>query len=265
MGIPTENVPKLVGEDTRAALNQVVSLLGKYEKAGKLTGKAGAAKVLELKRALGETFDGLLSGDTPDAIKRTVMGVKDSFDTKLANNYFKAGVGNTFQKLNNDYSSKADIVKQLKRAMNSDNPQAVDELVKKFVSKSGSNRSLKDEALNLAELLGDKGKKMMEDLLDAEAAKGFVDFVPKNLSGNSATTMGKIASFAIQQNNPRAIAKQIQYTQKVSDFFKNLAPKQLDEFMKNDRMVQDLFRTGFTAAEQEEGEIENLLKQSGVR
>lgn len=264
MGVPEAQVPKIIGPDTREALNKVAGILNEYSSFGTLSGKVGAAKTVELKRAIGESFQDLIGSEVPASIKQVVLTAKKSLEEGIGKAFTAHGVGEDYIRMNAQYATQKDAVDMLVKAVSSKNPQEVDLLVKKLVSKSGSFKSLKDEAKSLANLLPD-GSKRMESLVDWEAAKSFLDFVPKTFGGNSATTLGKIAGAVTQQSNPRAIGQQIKYGAKTVNFLKNLGPRQLNALLGNDQAMQALFQIPAAAAGREERDAQDLLKLSGVK
>jgi hypothetical protein len=264
MAVPEEQLPKILGPDTRKALNEVASILNDYGKFGTLSGKTGAAKTVELKRALNESFDHLLGENVPASIRQIVISTKKNIEQNIGKSFTQAGVGEKFVAMNNNYATYKDAVDLLTKAVRSKNPTDIDNLVKKLVSKSGSFKSLKDEAKSLANLLPD-GAKRMESLVDWEAAKSFLDFVPKTFGGNSATTLGKIAGAVTQQSNPRAVAQQIKYGSQTVDFLKSMGPKQLSALMSNDQAIQSFFQIPLEAASRENKQAQEMLKQSGIQ
>lgn len=276
MGIPDSEVPKVIGDATRGALEHTVAVLSKYKKAGTLQGKAGAQKVLQLKKAVNESLGELL-GDgmhaAPPAVKQIVAKTKGAFETRIGQTFAdgapkpaagEMSLAEAYAQMNNNYSSAVEVVRKMK-----DLAKEPDALVKHLVSKAGSNRMLKDEAHQIAQLLdnnGYKGSEALNSLLDHEAAKHFVDFVPKNWGGNSATTLMKGVAAVGQQTNPRVVARTIQAGRAANDFLQSLGPKQLDAFLRNDQAVSTFART-FTDAysgEAEDAMTQTLLKNSGL-
>lgn len=265
MGTTEGQLPKLMGENTRASMQEMVNLTNQYAKAGTLKGADGARKLIDFKKAVGETFSDLLSGtDVPPTIQRAVMGVKQDMEEQIAQQFANHSeqAGQAYLSMNEKYSASADAVRKFTDAVK----QGTEEnLVPQLVSKAGSNRMLKDEALTTAQLIGPKGNTMMQSLLDWEAAKGFFNYVPKSLDGNSATTIGKLAGMVTQQSNPRAVGAQIAYGNKALDFFKSLGGGGARAFLSNDKAVQAFSQSLMQGYAGEEPGIESMLKQAGVK
>jgi hypothetical protein len=156
-------------------------------------------------------------------------------------------------------------VKLLKRAVNSSDPQAMDSLVKRLASKAGSNRGLKEEVGALASLMPGKGEQMMQDLLDWEAAKAMQSIVTKSFQGGTGMSVVRAGATVTGQANPRNIARQIDYGTKLKGFVGSMGPKQLDALLSNDKALSELLRTTVVAADSEDQNIEQLLRDAGVK
>lgn len=264
VGVNEAQLPKIIGPDTRQALNKVAGILNEYGKIGALTGKQGAAKTVELKRALNESFSELLGENTPESIQRVVMQAKKSMETSIGKVFAKNGVGEKYIKMNNNYAQYKDAVDMVNKAVNSKNPNDIDNLVKKLVSKSGSFGSLKEEAKSLANLVGHD---TVSEILNIEHAKSFVDLVPQprmESGGGSLGALGKLAAGSLQQTNPRAVAAQIKYGTKAVDFLKSMGPRQMKNFLGDEQAVESFFRTIGAAAATEDQASQELLKQAGM-
>jgi hypothetical protein len=267
MGVPEEQLPKIIGPRTREALNTVVDTLNKYQSAGTLSGKSGAKKLMDLKRAVNESLDNLFDDSVPKDVQRVVAQVKNSFEQKMLEPFEEAGIKDAYLEMNKNYSASKDVVDLLKKATDPSNIGGKDAFVKQLVSKSGANRSLKDEIKVLADLMGPQGHKAVQDILDMEAAKGFLDFVPKNFSGSSATNASQWAGLAlgpVSPANPRAIAKQIQYGSKFIDMLQQLGPKSVEALMRNDNLINGAIRTSLQASDSEDKNVEALLQKAGI-
>ncbi len=262
-GVPVDQLPKVMGANTQAAMEEIANLTNQYGQLGEFKGKGGAKRLLDIKRAMNETFSDLLSGDTPDSIRRVVTKIKSSMDDKVgqafANHNDKAF--EAYSTMNTNYSTRVDAVRMLKDAVKGGDIESV---VKKLVSKSGSNRSLKDESKVVADLLGERGHALTQDLLDWEAAKGFVDFVPKHLSGSSVGTLTKGIGMITQQSNPRAVSAQIAYGNHALDFLKGVG-RNTSKFLANDKAVTSFAQPLVEAYGGEESEVENVLRGAGVK
>jgi hypothetical protein len=256
LNVDPSQATKLIGENTRSALENIVSLTNKYSQLPTMSGKAGAAKLMELRRALGESFEEFYNPSMPDSIKRLATQIKENMFTRIGQSFSDNGLGQEFIGMNARYSAKADAVKALNQLVDAGQ---VDGLVKHMVSKAGSYRSLKGDVQSIAELVPG-GQKMINDVLDWEAAKGFVDFVPKSMGGNSAITIAKGLGMIAQQSNPRVVGRQIQLGSRLVDFLKALPPKQLAQLLQNDQAMASLITPVMQAYDGQDHQTMQLLQ-----
>lgn len=267
IGAPADQLPKIIGPKTQQALQEVTGILNRYAKLGTLSGKQGAQKTIELKRAIRESFDDIIGPDTPASIKQVVLGVKNNLDEGIGQTFADHGVADPFVKMNNAFAEKRDAVTMLTSAVNSRNPQEVDNVVKRLASKSGQYKSLKDEAKALASIAGPNGQAAMQTILDWEASKSFLSFAPKSLEGSSVGLVGRGLGLVTQQSNPRMVAQEIRaarYGAKGLDFIKGLGPKQLDAFLANDQAVGAWASSIASGISNEQQDTEALLQQAGI-
>lgn len=263
LGTDPDKITKIIGENTRAALEQIAKISNQYGEYPTLKGVNGAKQLMDLRKSLSESFDDLFRPDVPQAIKRITQEVKDKMFTKMTQPFVDVNevLGQKYISMNADYAAKKDAVDMLNDAVK--NGQ-VDSVVKHLVSKSGSYNTFKGEAKSVADLLGQKGHKMINDVLDWEASKGFVDFVPKASGGSSLGYAVKAASTITGQNNPRMVGKEIQYGSKFLEFVKSLPPKQLKEFIGNDQNLAAAITPIMQAYDGEDKTIRGLLTNSGA-
>jgi hypothetical protein len=269
LGIRITEDKKILTEAQRNVLNEFVTLTNRYaQKHGgaPLKGKEGAMKLAELRKNMRQTYDDLITDDLQGStVANLVGGFKARLDTSVGQRFADAGMADSFIKMNQAYASKADAVKMLKRAVNSSNPQSMDELVKRLASKAGSNRGLKEEVQALADLMPGKGEQMMHDLLDWEAAKAMQHIVTKSFQGGSGTSLVRTLATPVQQANPRMLARQIEYGNKLRGFVGGMGSKQLDALLMNERALEEVLRTTAVAADSEDQNIEQLLMEAGVK
>lgn len=267
--IPADQLPRVLGPNSLDALKQLSEITNQYSKFPTIKGAAGAQKLLEFKRAVGESFDDIITQDTPQSIKRMVYGLKDSVTERIGQTFAnvtdatgKSPLYDKYAKLNADYASKKDVVDQFNYAV--DNGK-VDTLVKQLVSKSGSFRSLKDEASHMADLLGDRGHGMIQDLMDSEAAKKFLPFVSQGSAGSSAGAVARTAAAVVQQSNPRAVLTQISVGNKLVDMMKSMKPGTIHELIGNDSNITKLVMPAIQSLQGEDQLTQQILQNSGVQ
>jgi len=278
LAAPESSLPEILGVETRKKLSEVGHILNSYANLPVVKGKMGAAKALELRRALSESFDDILSSkDLPGKMVPIITDVKNKAFEGIGNNFSKgAGVpgkelSTKYNKLNNEYARFASQVNMLTKAANSENPQELENVVKKLASKAGAFRQLKDEAATLAELIGHD---RIQNIVDMEAAKGFVNFLPRSntpvLLGSVASSLtgnpGIVGGAAATQlaASPRVLAKEIKYGSKLLDFAKKSAQKGVVLASDQDTLTA-LFRTVGEAASSEESDADSLLAQYGIK
>jgi hypothetical protein len=106
---------------------------------------------------------------------------------------------------------------------------------------------------------------MMHDLLDWEAAKAMQHIVTKSFQGGSGTSLVRTLATPVQQANPRMLARQIEYGNKLRGFVGGMGSKQLDALLMNERALEEVLRTTAVAADSEDQNIEQLLMEAGVK
>lgn len=270
LGIKLADDGKILTSAQREVMQELVDLTNKYnQKFGlkSLKGKEAAAKLIEFRRQLRETYDDLITDDLADStVDAMATAFKSKIDTGVTQRFANKGLGERFVAANKAYAEKVDAVKVLKKAVNAKNPsQAIDDLVKRLTSKAGSNRGLKDEVRALADLIPGEGEALMQDLLDWEAAKSMQSIVTKTFQGGTGTSMLRTASTLAGQGNSRNIGRQIEYGTKLKGFLQSMGPDQIDALLANDRAIETLVRTTVSAQAGESQAIEDMLRQAGVK
>lgn len=266
LGTTPDKLSSIVGEKTEAALNQIAKLTNQYSKYSTLKGVSGAKQLMDMRKALGESFGDLFAHDVPDSIQRIAGGVKDNMNDMVSQFFVNSNekLGQKYIQMNAAYSAKKDAVDLLNDAVKKGK---IDSVVQHLVSKAGKYNTLKDEAKSVAELLGQKGHQMINDVLDWEASKGFGDYLPKMKGGSSLDSgIQKVVSVASAgtQTNARVVGKQIQYGSHFLGFVKSLPPKQLKEFLGNDEALKAAITPIMQAYDGEDHTVRELLTQTGV-
>lgn len=252
---------KVLGEDSVVALKKLSGVINKYAEFPTLKGKAGAAKLVEIRKAISESMDDFFKESTPETVQRLAGQVKDKMFSQIGEAFNKHGVGEAYIQMNRSYSMAKDIVDDYVGMVEKGQ---VENMVKKLVSKAGSNKTFKDDAKILATLLGEEGEKKLTDIVQWEHAKKFVSnkvfsAIP---GGNSATTIAKSVAAVAQQTNPAFVGKQIQYSTQLLKFFKGLKPKELQLFLGNDEALAATIRPLMQAYDDED-RIRNQLLGGG--
>lgn len=265
LGTTQGQLGKVMGEDTMAAMQKLTKLTNEFAQAPVVKGKAGALKLVEFKKAVGETFNDMLAGrDLPPSVARAVQTVKQDFEDQIGQSFMNHSDSayNAFAHMNERYAAGADAVNLLNDAVR----QGTEEnLIPQLVSKSGSNRMLKGELKTAAGLLGPAGNARIQALLDWEAAKGFMKFTPRTLEGGSLTSLVRGAGMVTGQTSPRVVNAQIAYGHKALDFLQGLGKEGARQFLSNDKAVQ-MFATQLLGGVMgEDAKTEDLLRQAGVK
>ncbi len=237
--VSEDQLPKLLGEKSLGALQNIADLTNQWAGLKDVGGAKGAKMLMDFRKALGESFQDFYSPETPASIQRMVTQVKGQIETKIGQRFADAGIFEPYKAINDQYSKSVDAVRMFTDSVHND---SVDSLVKKLVKdgKTGAMRSLRDEAANMAGLLGDSGKERMQKVFDLEAAKGFSDFVSKGSAGNSLGQATRLAGSFLGQTNPRSVLQQVAYGSKFVDFLKKLPKPQIKELLSNDQAMQAL-------------------------
>lgn len=263
LGTTQDQLPKILGPNTKKAMAEIGDILNKYSNFPELAGKQGVNKTLELKRAIRESLDDITSSDSaPVQIKKVAADILNKVEKDIGQSFSNVGSVDSYIKMNADYSKNADIVKLLKKAVTSGNPNELDQLVQKLTSKAGSFRQLKDEAGDLANLLG---MDRVQQLVDWEAAKSFLDFVPKGNAAEGVVSSAVKGFFGSTVASPRSAGATIKYGNKTLDFLKRLGPQQINNLLKDDKRLTEVLSLGGQLGVQEADEVNKLLNQAGVK
>lgn len=256
-GMPTEQIGKRLGPETRKGMQELVKVINDLNLYGTASGKQGAAKVLQLRKSIRDNLDGVFNKDAPDEVKRVAYQLKNTLYEGMGKPFADAGLGSKYLAINQNYAAKKDAVNLLMDAASSDNPQAVDNLVKQLSSKAGAYRSVKDEAKSLSDLIG---LDIVNNLTDMEAAKHFVSYVPAKSGGNSFQTavkgsVGRIAS-------PRATAASIKYGNKMIDSIKGMGEGARNALLNNPVALRQFLQIPAQAMSMEEEQANALFEQA---
>jgi hypothetical protein len=260
VGLSSEQLPKIFGEKTEKAMKDIGNMVNQYSKFGTLEGKGGARQLLDLKKAMGESFDDFFGPDVPQSIQRNAAQLKDQINQKIGQSFVDHGVGEQYVQMNSQYSKYKDIVDRL---VNYKDKGQQEQVVKYLTSKTGANRSFKDDVASLAGLLGESGQKKMNDVMDWEAAKGFIDFTPAK-GGNSFESAKKAVGTVTQIGNPRVIGGMIDYGNRTLDLLKSIPPSQIKKFLSNDEAVSTMTKSVVHSLGNEDKNTQNLLQMGGV-
>ena len=274
------NIPDVIDSKSLDAIDDFVTEMNKFSAVPVLKGRSGAEATMKIKRAMSDAFYSITDDKAPN-IKRSVAKYSSELNDYLGGVFDKSkapGLAERYVNMNNTYTKFSSAVQEADRMMRETNGPEL--FVNKLTSLAGANRSLKGTAGALAELLGPAGEKRIQNILSADAARGFVGYMPNlgKLSTAGAATLGAGGALAAgsavanplltagvaSQTSPRLVLKQIQYMKKFSDFIKGMSPAQKDQFLRSPEAVGTAVRTLFTSFANEEKQTEELLKQGGV-
>lgn len=274
------NIPDVVDTKSVEALQDFVSEMNKFAAVPTMKGKPGAEAVLKIKRSLSDAFYSITDDKAPN-IKRAVANYSAKLNNYLAgvfDNSKVPGLANKFGEMNNTYTKFSGAVQEADRMLREVNGAEI--FVNKLASMAGANRTLKGTAGALAELLGPMGEKKINNILAADAARGFIGYMPNlgRLSTAGAAAFGAgagaasgaiaanpmVAGALASQSSPRLVMKQIQYASKFKDFLSGMSPATRDEWLRSPEAVTGTVRTLMGAYMNEEKQTEEMLKQAGV-
>jgi hypothetical protein len=256
MGVPEDGLKEFLSDPVRKGVKDLAKLVNQYAELGTLSGKAGAKKVLDLRKAIRGSLDGFMGATENPRVKALATMVKNDVYEQIGKPFAEHGLADQFIKINKEFSEKADIVHLINSAIKSDDMQAVDALAKKLASKAGNFRSVKDEAKALSDLVGID---VVNNLLDYEAAKHFVSFVPSAGGSSLGEAIKSTAGVAV---SPRVTSTMIKYGDKTLNFIKSMGPKQLDTLLRNDNAMRTLFQTPANAMTSEDQTFNELVNQA---
>lgn len=265
---------KVVDPETMGALKNFIKVVNDMAEAPKATGKESARALMELKRLVNATSDNLAGADAPPTLSAMVDDFRKAIGQEVGGEFHRLGVTDKYVATSNLYTRFGDAVTMARRVAKSENGEEV--LLNKLVQGIGANQTYKDFAGDLAELMGDAGKKRLKSISVKEAAKAFAPILPKaTLSSLAApmTAMGATAAGVISpgtaimagtQASPRLVMKEVQYMRKALDFVKALPDSQRTQWLTNPDVVRETFKTVLEPAATEEDEIRALLQGEGV-
>lgn len=270
-----KNVPKMLGGDTQATFNNIISVLNKYSQFESVKGKMGANKILEFRKALGESLRGLETKDMPDTARALLANIKERTFQNLGAQFAPHGVSDIYVRMNNNYAQRKDLVDMILNATDSKDPVKVENVVKRLVSKSGQFTQLKDEVGDIAQITRDGGEKIRK-IINKEHAKSFVDFAaPIQGAGGSigsgvraglnlAAMVPVVGRVADMTTNQQSIASQIAFGKAGLDALKSMGPRQIDALLQDDALMAQFFITMMKGQSTEKSEEQRLLQEAGV-
>lgn len=271
------NIPDVIDTKSLEAIQDFVTEMNKFSNVPTLKGKTGAENVLKIKRALSDSFYSITEDRAPN-IKRAVAQFSSDLNQNLGSVFDDAAVPGLSEK----YSSMADLYSKYSGAVNEADRMlrevnGAEVFVNKLTSGAGANSTLKGTAGDLAELLGKPGEERINRILAADAARGFVGYMPNlgklNTAGAAAMGAGTFAAAhaspvtaaaAASQTSPRLVLKQIEYAKKFKDFLSGMTPAMRAQYLRNPQAVQGSVRTLFEAFNNEDKQTQQLLQQSGA-
>lgn len=264
-GTEIDQLPKILSPEMMRNVNMVAKSLNTYSALPKVNGKLAARKLLEVKNAMNDVFGELIER-APEGSRLKALGadMKNRSNQVFAQRFADAGVGPQYIAMNKKYTELADSAKMLQQlrntpAMQRDGMMAA--LIKKLSDQSGSYKQLQGEAKALSSLFNKPGSDPVQRLLDLESASAFVDMVPKNIGGNSFTSVVRTGSALTggPRTGGRAI-KLAKYAGQFADFAKNLGPKQSALLLQNPNALREVLRQVAEGPDQEEAMTQQLIQ-----
>jgi hypothetical protein len=276
--IPTDQVPRMFGEHSRAAMAQINEVLGSFSTNKTLKGKLGAKKAIEVRKSLNDAFEGLFGNDVPPKVRAHVTEVKEMLNTAIdtrfgvstaadGSRFANSEMGARFLELNHNFKTRKDAVDMIVDAVDKGRTQSgvIDNMVEQLVGKQAKNVNFKDQAKAVFDILGkEEGERVLSTMWRQHHAKAFVSFSNKAGGGNSAETLIRGMGFGTY-SNPRAVRKGIQYSNQVLNLFRKTSPEARSALLKNDEALSGVLKTAEEGFMTEDQLLEQTLKQAGVK
>lgn len=278
---PELGMPEALAKDVQKALKEYVAIMNRF-KGINASGRKGAEALMQLKKNLNAATMDLVTPDTPASVAHWLKVIHDKMDTRIGNEFLqhKPEIFTAFKKMNETYASKANAVKLFEHARHTKDKGGVENLIKHLTQGDkapGTRGHLQAEAAHLGDLLGKRGKVMLDAVFDYEAAKQFVDAAPKSLGGNSLVSaakwsigamnsmplVGRVTSTVVPDTQ-QAVARQVKYGGALLDFMKGLNDKTARQLFGDDKALGTAIMTAVQAADGEDQELANLLASTGV-
>lgn len=259
-----------LGKEARERIGEFMDLLKPFEKADVKEGKQGAHYLMEMRRVLNAAYDQTVKDSDSPFTQKLIYGLKKQMDAGIDSQFAAASpeLAAKFGKLSGDFSEHADFVRRMADAVKNEGkqPGAIENLVREWVSKAGSNTNAKDMARDTLAKLVPNGDALFDKILDIDAAKA-LQLRVGSASGNSlkqGMQWGARLIPGVSPNKPRDIGRVLKYSQKTLDWVKGLPQPLRDQIMQNPMAASTVLNASVQAADGEDHDIRTLLESHGV-
>jgi hypothetical protein len=256
--------------EARKALDGIVDLVNELGTAGTASGKDGAKALMQMKANINQLVRDLDGTDTPPAVLKFAVDLKNAFLEKTGQTFANLGVAEKYVETSNLYSKFADAVHLARVTQKKETSQG---LLNKMFSKAGNNQEYKDWMDGMAELSGAPGAAVLNRLKVYQAAKSFAPIAPKPSLGlytGSTIGAGAVASGLVNPmtavgaaalTSPRAVF----YGKRALDFMRALPKDQRLQWLQSPTAIRETFKAVMDPIDSEDQNIEDMLKQAGVK
>lgn len=264
---------EILAPQIQQELQPIVNQLNKFTAMGEFSGEKAASNLMDLKKTINDVYRDIVGPSTSPSVKALMDRVKSAFSNNIGQVFSNANLTPQYMSTVNLYQKYADAVNMARRMAQQENGAEL--FVRKIVSDSGANRTLKDLAMDLGDLLGQKGLDQLNSLTTKEAAKAFTPWLPRTgfaaqatLGASAAGTaaFGPAALIPLAATSPRLTLNMVDYGQRTLGLIQSLNPAQRIQLLKDPNLLQTMIRTSFTAPIEQERMTEQLTQQAnGVR
>jgi hypothetical protein len=260
---------EILAPNVQAELEPIVRQLNKFTQMGEFEGPKAAATLMDLKRTINDVYRDMVGPGTSPGVKGLVDKVRTEFATRIGGAFNSAGLTPQYMSTVNLYQKYSDAVNMARRMANQENGAEL--FLKKIVSDSGANRTVKDLAADLADLMGVEGLNKINQLTTKEAAKAFTPWLPRtgfaaqatlgaSAAGAAAFGPGVLGEAAL--TSPRLALNSVDYGRRALGLIQSLNPTQRFQLLKEPQLLDTFFRTTFTAPIEQEMMTQQLTNQA---
>jgi hypothetical protein len=259
----------ILAPTVQAELKPIVDQLNKFTKLGEFKGSQAAATLMDLKKTINDVYRDMVGPTTSPSVKGLLDDFKTRFSQGIGQAFDSAGLTPQYMSTVNIYQKYADAVGMARRMAQQEN--GAENFVKKLVSDSGANRTLKDLAQDLSMLMGKEGSDKINSITTKEAAKSFSSWLPRTGLASQAGVGAAIAAApatggaslaAIPATSPKLMLNAVNYGQKGLKLIQSLNPAQRIQMLQNPELLGTFLRTTMTAASDQEKLTQQLTQQA---
>ncbi len=260
---------EILAPATQKELKPIIAQLNRFTAMGEFEGKTAAGHLMDLKRTVNDIYRDQVGPATPAGVKSLLTKFRGDFAQRVGGVFDAAGLTPAYLKTAQIYEKYADAVAMARRMAQHEN--GAENFVKKLVSDSGANKTLKDLAKDMADLLGEEGKAMINSINVKEAAKGFSTLLPRmglsphvalGAAGAATAVAGPAALGAAAATSPRLALNTVIYGKKALGLIQSLPVPQRFGLLQDPELLETFFRTTFSASMEQERMTEQLAQQA---